>query len=102
MEIALYTIYSVFIIISYFVCGYKFIQTNSNALKIHTQIWLISVIIVVFSFVDVKMASLLNLPFQPLSVLFNNYVLNEKMTFTLTSLFPSSLIQAGYIYKLNK
>ena len=32
----------------------------------------------------------------------NNYVLNEKMTFTLTSLFPSSLIQAGYIYKLNK
>jgi len=98
MEVVLYTIYSILMIISYFVFGNKFIQINNNTLKVHTQIWLLSVILVIIAFADIRMVSLLNLSFQPLSALFHNKALNERIIYIVTSLLPSALIHIGYIY----
>ena len=101
-EFILYTIYSFIIIISYFLFGYKVIDDYNTKLKTHMQIWIISVILVLISIVDVWMACMLNLSFQPLSALFYDYLTNERFICIITSLLPSILMYIGYIYKLIK
>ena len=96
MQTVLYTIFSVFVIISYFWFGYKF---DNKGLKFHVQIWILSVILVGISFMDVKTATLLNLPFQPLASLFYHNSQTQEIACIITSLLPSALIQSGYIYK---
>ncbi len=101
-EIVLYTLYSILIILLYFIFGYKFIETSNNIFKTHAQIRFISIILVIVSFMDIRTTYLLNLPFQPLFALFCNNILNEKTIGIISALFPSILMQAGYICKLIK
>ena len=98
-EIILYTIFSVVIIIAYFIFGYKFIDYY-NEPENYISIWIISLFLVLLSFVDFQTASMVNMPFQPLGVLLSGDIFTEKGLCIFLSLIPSTVMQIGYILRM--
>lgn len=96
-EIVLYIIHSLFIIICYFLFGYKIITTNKISFSFNAQIWILTIIIIIFSFLDINMACLINLPFQTISSVLYGTPVNEKTLCIITALIPSALIQIGSV-----
>ena len=95
VEFVLYAIYSLFMVIGYFIFGRKLAEHDHAPLKTSLQIWLLSILLCVSLLIDTAVASLLNLPFQLLLTLFPR-ALPETLGFVLVSFLPSILIQSGY------
>ena len=98
IEIILYIVYSITVIVFYFIIGYRFVEIG-GAIKIQAQIWFISFVIIIVGFISVEHSLLFNLSFQPLFALFDDMLSQEKI-YVISSLCPSFLIELGYIYKL--
>lgn len=98
VEIAFYIVYSLFITICYFLFGYKIVITDKISLSFNSQIWLLTIIIIIVSFLDIKMAFFINLPFCTISsLLYEGIVQNERTICVITSLLPAALIQIGSV-----